>query len=119
MNYVNLTPDVVNIYASGVDGTGADTNENTMSLSVLPSGQIAHVSVKRRYAFTGVHPAEVTFYHKVVEVVGLPGPATDTILIVSEQVLLAVPHRDDVASPGELICDGSGQPIGCVGLYVN
>lgn len=45
MNYVNLTPDVVNIYASGVDGTGADTNENTMSLSVLPSGQIAHVSV--------------------------------------------------------------------------
>lgn len=121
MKYVNLTPHEINIYAAVVDAkTGKDTSESTLSLTVPPSGEIARVAVKPRYHMTLPKPAEVVLYKQVVgEVVGLPEPATDTILIVSAQVRLAVPHRHDVASPGELKRNETGQPVGCIGLYVN
>lgn len=120
MRYVNLTPHEINIYAAEVDGTGKDTKESTLSLSVPPSGEVARVSVTPRYHLTVAIPKEVVLYKQVAgDVVGLPEPENDTIFIVSAQVRSAVPYRRDVASPGELKRNEAGQPIGCVGLYVN
>ena len=50
------------------------------------------------------------------EVTGLPAPKEGTVYIVSTMVRLAVPDRDDVFSPGELVRGDDGQPIGCRGL---
>lgn len=120
MKYVNLTPHEINIYAAEVDATGKDTKESNLSLSLPPSGETARVSVTPRYYLTVPQPSEVVLYKQVVgDVVGLPDPENDTIFIVSAQVRLAAPYRRDVASPGELKRNEAGQPIGCVGLYVN
>lgn len=41
------------------------------------------------------------------------------VFIVSTLVRLAHPERRDLASPGELVRNEAGQPIGCRGLIVN
>ena len=53
------------------------------------------------------------------EVVGLPDPTEGVIFIVSGLVRSAVPHRLDVASPGELVRDAAGAVVGCRNLVVN
>lgn len=52
--------------------------------------------------------------------VGLPEPEAGTVLIASAMVADAV-RRPDVMSPGELVRNEAGQPIGCKGLtaYAN
>ena len=49
-------------------------------------------------------------------VVGLPDPEPRTALIVSRLVAEAVPHRQDVFAPGELVRDASGRIVGARGL---
>lgn len=120
MKYVNLTLHEINIYVAEVDVDGNDTKETRLSLTVPPSGTEARIAVKPRYYATVLSPVEVTLYRQIVgEVTGLPEPQPDTIFIVSARVRLAVPERRDVASPGELKRNEKGQPIGCIGLYVN
>mgnify|MGYP001598752857 FL=1 len=53
------------------------------------------------------------------DVTGLPEPVAGTIYIVSLLVRQAVPHRLDVLSPGQLVRDSAGQPVGCIGLDAN
>lgn len=51
------------------------------------------------------------------EVTGLPVAKEGTILVVSGLVASAIGgQRSDVFSPGALIRDDSGRPIGCQGL---
>ena len=50
------------------------------------------------------------------EASGLPESDPNIIFIVSLLVRQAVPERQDLYSPGELLRDDSGQPIGCIGL---
>lgn len=50
------------------------------------------------------------------EVSGLPDPQDDTYYIVSFMVKNALPARSDLLSPGELLRDAQGRPIGCIGL---
>ena len=52
-------------------------------------------------------------------VTGLPPVVEGVMLIVSQMVRVAVPHRMDVFSPGDLIRDDAGRPIGCDGLDGN
>lgn len=113
INYVNLTPQVINIY---VRGPGLKSIE--LIKSIDPDGNIARVNIHNEYQYTttdGV-PYFKNFYGHVT---GLPNPVKGTVFIVSTQVRLAVEERIDVASPGELIQDINGQPIGCYGLIVN
>ena len=106
-NLINLTPHVLNI----VTETGA-------IVSVEPSGTIARCAVTSTPV--RILPNGVTCYKTVYgEVTGLPAEQEGTIYVVSGLVRGAVPDRLDVASPGELIRNEEGQPVGCNGLSIN
>lgn len=120
---VNLTPHAISVYAA--DG-------RTLLLAVPPSGEIARVAVSR--VETGVVPIEgdaaalmrrdplagiPVFVSTYGAVAGLPASKFGTVYIVSALVRQAVPTRRDVLSPGELIRDRAGQPVGCCGLDAN
>ena len=88
-------------------------------MSIPPSGAVARVSVE----YTVVDAWDGVLVRKAHygEITGLPDPdkcpkTMDTkIYIVSGMVAAAV-SRGDVVSPGELIRDENGKPIGCNGL---
>jgi hypothetical protein len=108
---INLTPHAVNI-----------CNAQGEPLFTLPrSGTVARVSVTQESAgsLTGGIPL---FRTKFGEVQDLPecDPDNDVVYIVSLVVAQhpAVAGREDIASPGELIRDVNGQPVGCKGLTV-
>mgnify|MGYP000163574378 CR=1 FL=1 len=103
---INLTPHKLNIVTE--NGT----------VTVEPSGTIARCSVTNTPV--RILPNGVTLYRTVYgEVTGLPEEQEGTIYVVSGLVRGAVPTRLDVASPGELIRNEEGQPVGCNGLSIN
>ena len=62
----------------------------------------------------------VDIYENVYgEVTGLPEYQEGTYYVVSAMVRQALPHRKDLLSPGQLIRNEAGQPIGCLGLVRN
>ena len=100
--FVNLTPHTINL-------TGGEK-----PVTVPPSGAVARVAVTRED--TGLVYGIPTFLTTYGEVEGLPVPEAGTIFIVSALVKQRVPGRSEVFSPGELVRDNKGQPIGCLGL---
>lgn len=113
---INLTPHTLHIHhPCGV-------------LSLWPSGEVARVATvevdaapvatveQRRWGpsrgSTVVIPTVMT---TCGEVIGLPDPVEGVTLIVSGMVASASP-RGDVMSPGPLVRDEGGRPIGCRGL---
>lgn len=104
MKLVNLTPHAINVVGDG-------------AVTIPPSGAVARVtsttSEVRRV--NGIPCLAVSYG----EVQGLPEAEEDTLYVVSALVRAAVPHRTDVASPGELVRDAEGKPLGCRGLAVN
>lgn len=106
MQIVNLTPHTLNIL--NADGS--------VRVDVAPSGLVARVATSR------VQMGEVRgiplFETRFGEVTGLPEAHPDIILVVSGLVAghPSVRERADVFSPGELVRDERGQPIGCRGL---
>lgn len=98
---VNLTPHVLNIHTpSGV-------------VSLPPSGQVARCSsVTSPLGEVDGVPVVSTGFGPVV---GLPEAATGTTYVVSALVATAA-RRGDVLSPGELVRDAEGRPVGCKGL---
>ena len=101
MKFINLTPHTLNILApSGV-------------VTLAPSGEVARVaSVSTEAAPVGGIPTVKTEFG---EVTGLPSPQPGVILVVSGMVASAA-RRPDVMSPGDLVRDDGGKPIGCRGL---
>ena len=103
----NLTPHEIVVFAE--DGAIQET--------FPPSGQVA------RCATTTEHVGDVNgipaYVPKYGEVTGLPAPVAGAVYIVSALVRQAVPARTDVVSPGELVRDANGKPVGCRGLAVN
>ena len=103
MKFINCTTHVLNIIAN--DGE---------VIAVPPSGQVARVSTVRKQVMSiGNIPV---FSVEFGEVENLPEPEPETVFVVSALVAQRVPEREDVFSPGELVRDESGQPIGCKGL---
>ena len=104
INLVNLTP-----HAIVVVGDGA--------ITVPPSGTVARVAATTAEVrrVNGIPCLAVSYG----DVQGLPEASEGTMYIVSGLVRAAVPHRIDVASPGELVRDSEGKPLGCRGLAVN
>lgn len=103
---INLTPHTINV-------VGCEPIE--------PSGIVARVSTTSQPAYTTPCGVPLT-YQTVGEVTGLPDldvAHEEAIYIVSTQVRLALPNRFDLASPGELVRDDKGQPVGCTSLVVN
>ena len=103
MRFINLTPHIINVY----------TADKELVLSVPSDGVARCATVKNEVGMVDGVPLFETTYG---EVTGLPAFDPDAILIVSLLVRQAVPKRIDVFSPGELLRDDSGQPIGCIGL---
>ena len=52
------------------------------------------------------------------EVVDLPEPEKDVMLVVSRLVASACPDRSDLLEPGPLVRDSEGKVIGCRGLSI-
>ena len=53
------------------------------------------------------------------EVTGLPEFKKGVYYVVSAMVRQALPERKDLLSPGQLIRNEAGQPVGCLGLVRN
>lgn len=99
--FVNLTPHALNVHT----GKGV--------VIIDPSGEVARVATFSTAApFIGDVPTCRTV---TGEVTGLPEPIEGTIFIVSGMVAKEAP-RPDVMSPGDLVRNESGRPIGCQGL---
>ena len=106
MQITNLTPHALNIVLlSGEIQT------------IAPSGNIARCSTTAVVVgeCNGIPLSTVSYGN----VVGLPEPEAGTLYVVSALVRSAVPGREDVASPGDLVRDPAGAVIGCKGLVVN
>jgi hypothetical protein len=108
MDLVNLTPHVLNIFSA--DG-------KTQLVTLPPSDSVARCSVESIQV--GSANGVPLFAASFGEVSDLPDPKQDTIYVVSMLVRSALPERADLASPGELIRNEAGQPVGCKGLNVN
>ena len=52
------------------------------------------------------------------DVVDLPEPEKDVMLVVSRLVASACPDRSDLLVPGPLVRDSEGKVIGCRGLSI-
>jgi len=102
INFVNLTPHTLNIHSNG------------NVTDIAPSGEIARVSTSYNHTNT---VAGINVYSCVYgDINDLPEPQDNKIFVVSGVVKSAVPNREDVMSPGELIRDENGKPIGSNGL---
>jgi len=84
---------------------------------VIPSSGTVRVSEVTLLAgeFNGI-PLVRKVYGNVE---GLPEPQPDTLFIVSTIVRFALPEREDLASPGDLVRDENGNVIGCKNLVIN
>lgn len=104
--FINLTPHPINIHNADGD----------LVTTVAPSGTVARVSQSDTVVDTvdGVDILAVTYG----DLDGLPDPVDGTMYIVSGMVRAAT-DRADVLSPGPLIRNDAGQPIGCRGLVRN
>lgn len=102
MEIVNLTPHAIVI----VNGA-----------TFAPSGQVARCATTSSPA--GEHGGIALVRTSYGEVVGLPAPAEGVLYVVSALVRAALPGRSDVASPGDLVRDESGNVVGCRNLVVN
>lgn len=110
MNIINLTPHEINIVV--IPGV--------LNRDLPPSGKVARVTE----IMEEINPSPLgkgcpVFRATYGEVEGLPAPAPGVAYVVSGLVRAAVPDRKDVFSPGKLIRDENGQPIGCQGLIGN
>lgn len=103
---LNLTPHALNVH---------DLNGSVTTFP--PSGTVARCSSTTTQV--GEANGFPLFSTTFGEVVGLPDPQDNVLLVVSALVRQAVPNRKDVASPGELVRDEAGNPVGCKGLTVN
>lgn len=100
MNLINLTPHDINDVLSG---------------KTIPKlGIVARL--KRTYTKVDEVEDIDIFQVTVTKIDGLPAPKKDTIYIVSTQVSLAIPERQDLLSPGERFCNKEGKTTGCKGL---
>jgi len=59
------------------------------------------------------------FKSKLSAVEGLPEPKEGVAYLVSTMVRTASPDRQDLVSPGELVRDADGKPVGCKGLTIS
>ena len=115
-SFTNLTPHAITIHALSVEKS-ADS-----SFTLPPSGKVARVEFRKDFTTLLVGgwniPVAVQTDGKTIDLP--PQDAADQMIyIVSGLVREANPSRTDLYSPGDLIRDSAGQPIGCRGLVGN
>lgn len=105
MTLLNMTPHALNVVC-----------ENNTITTIEPSGTVVRVSQNMELV-TDINGIPV-YRSQYGELEGLPEPQAHTRYILSAMAAAAAKAagRDDILSPGELIRDENGQPIGCRGL---
>ena len=108
--YRNLTPHTLNVRT--LDGT---------VIAIAPDSRgVARVVYDRlppEQATLNGHEVQISVAGSPREIIGLPEPEEDVILIVAKAVSDAAPaSRGDLMSPGRLIRDEDGNVVGCDGL---
>jgi hypothetical protein len=103
---VNLTPHVINMMHA--DG----------SIEVIEASGVVARHTEQRIIVGSVNGIAL-YAVSYGEVSGLPEQTEDTFYIVSMPVRLALPTRKDLLSPGDLVRDSEGKPIGCKGFATN
>jgi hypothetical protein len=99
--FINLTPHDINV------------DERT----VPTCGQVARC---QEISYPVSTHAGVELINRIYgEVLDLPKPEQGVIYIVSAMVRMALPYRNDLASPGDLVRDKNGQITGCKNLVIN
>lgn len=106
LRVVNLTPHMVSV----IDQMGR-------SVDFQPSGQVARCTT--RSVMVGTLGTMTLWSSVFGAVTGLPEPVGGTFYLVSQVVRLALPERQDLVSPGEIVRDADGKPVGCKGLNAN
>lgn len=104
VNIVNLTPHTVHIMP---DGHGSEVTS-------IPSSGEARASTTREHYGT-INGIQI-YRTRFGAVQGLPKPQKDTIYIVSSITAQAVPDRDDIFIPADIVRDEQGRVIGCRAL---
>jgi len=107
--FVNLTPHKITV----VNEAGETV------LEVAPSGQVARVAISKVISKVEVGKIGVIPIYNIVkgDVVGMPEEVEGEIYIVSGMVREAIYGKPYVVSPGELVRNKEGQPIGCLGFF--
>lgn len=101
---INMTPhDIHMVDAQGVVVKTIEKSGNTIRLSVATQGADA---------IDGV-PTSVTVFG---EAVGLPSQQDGVYYVVSQLVKSALPSREDLLVPAEMVRDANGQILGCKSL---
>lgn len=103
MTILNLTPHKINIF----------DEEKSPIISLESNGVARCTTTKVKEAEVNGIPVFRTEYGAII---GLPEQRDGVTIIVSLLVRQAAPERDDLVSPGELLRDEKGQPVGCIGL---
>ena len=103
---VNLTPHEIKLF----------NERKELVKSLPPTGQVARVAVTREKV--GEIEGIPVFRAQYGEIEGLPEPRDGVYYVVSGLVATAAARagREDVLSPGELLRDDQGRPIGSIGL---
>lgn len=83
-----------------------------------PSGMIARL-IAKNIEIGEVDGMPLYRQSEMAPVTGIPDAEADTWYLVSMAVRAALPNRFDLISPGDLIRDEAGQPIGCKGFVCN
>ena len=111
MLFENLTPHALNVKTTKGDFVTIPPSNRGPARVIydhLPPEQVS---------YGGLAEFEVTVAGSPREIVGLPEPEEDVILIVAKAVSDAAPAgRGDLMSPGRLLRDEDGKVIGCDGL---
>lgn len=110
MRFINLTPHALNVKT---------TNGDYITLPPSSNGpaRVVYDTLPPEQTRIDGHEVAVTVAGPVREIIGLPDPDDNVVLIVSKAVSdVAPPNRGDLMSPGRLIRDEDGNVIGCDGL---
>lgn len=103
MIIVNLTPHEI---------FDVDTN-----IKYPTSGTIARVTETITPSFT-LRNGTVIYKRKFSDIEGLPEPKKGYMYIVSHIVKQACPTSEDLITPGQIVRDDKGNPIGCKGFFI-
>ena len=105
--FVNLTPHRITVVR----------DDKSIALDLPPSGDVARINVD--YYVDAVVDGIPIYRADVGDPVDVPDPVDGQTLVVSGMVRSAMPQRGDLVSPGQLVRDDDGNPVGCRGFIAN
>ena len=123
MEFINLTPHAINVFAKADDATGVAIQPSGTVARVIEEPDLAATSRTLTVGAPGVSPVKVRVLsapkHEGVE--GLPEPKAGTVFIVSGMVLAHCAGRPDVFAPATgpndgVLRDDNGQIKGVTAL---